>query len=311
MNPVYTPEEKLRIPDFFIVGSAKSGTTSLWNWLGQHPEIFMTKDIRLKELGHYADHYRLENLKDYLFYFREAKNNQLIGEVCNAYLTAPESPSKIKKDNPNAKIIIILRNPVGRAYSLYNWSLKEGYETAPTFELALEKEKKLLGGKTLEEIGPEVIKDPVQTYFRHYFYFASGFYSRQIKRYFDIFGRENCLVIIFDDLKQNPCAILEEIFEFLEVDSSFKPEMRIENSGKRPYSIRLQFFFRQKLGRWLRRFGFSEDWSKRIPRKLIKINASRRIMPMKKETRLMLKEQYADDIKATAELIGRDLNSWL
>ena len=126
-----------RQPDFFVVGAAKSGTTALWKYFQQHPQIFVTKDIAQKELGYFSNQYGIVNKNDYLNFFKDAKPDQLIGEVCHAYLTSEESAEWIKKEVPNAKIIIMLRNPLERAYSLYNWMTMHGYEESCSFRKAL------------------------------------------------------------------------------------------------------------------------------------------------------------------------------
>src|SRR6478735_7218949 len=102
---------KARYPDFFIVGAGKAGTTALWRYLSNHPAVFMTKDIRHKELAFYSDNYGISDEAKYLSFFDGARKDQLIGESCHTYITSPESPKRIFENLPSAKIIIMLRDP--------------------------------------------------------------------------------------------------------------------------------------------------------------------------------------------------------
>src|SRR5688572_9666040 len=108
-------DKLLRYPDFFIVGAGKAGTTAIWRYLSQHPQVFMTKDIRYKELGFFCDHYGVYEADYYRSFFQDARSDQMIGESCHTYITSPESPELIYNTCPNAKIIIMLRDPVKRA----------------------------------------------------------------------------------------------------------------------------------------------------------------------------------------------------
>ena len=97
---------KLRLakngPDFFVVGAAKSGTTSLWHYLSQHPDIYVNSNP--KELGYFSEFYGISKYSEYLSYFDEAKDNQTIGEVCHAYLSCKNASQKIFEYNKNSKI---------------------------------------------------------------------------------------------------------------------------------------------------------------------------------------------------------------
>src|SRR5260370_23408084 len=100
-------------PNFFIVGAAKSGTTSLWQYLKQHPDIFMPADITLKEPSYYCDTYGVESYAAYLaLFFKDATTQKRIGEASTPYLTSPESARKIYNGVPDSRIIMMLRNPV-------------------------------------------------------------------------------------------------------------------------------------------------------------------------------------------------------
>jgi hypothetical protein len=294
-----------KIPDFFIVGAAKSGTTSLWYYLGQNPNIFMTKDFDYKELGFFSDNYGINSLYEYVSFFKEATDNQIIGEACHAYLSSPESATLIHQYNPNAKIIIILRNPIDRAYSLYNWMVAAGFEYASSFEKALELEKSRL--IDLKFRGKPIF--PI--YFRNYAYYSSGLYYEQVNRYLQTFGRDKCYILLFENFKKNIRKNCQDILTFLEAPASFEFDSEPQNESltiKYPfiqYHLRNNFhrlakkiFLSQKRTDYL--YNFIWNWNI-IKKKPENINL---------ETAKELQEKYKDDILKTGDLIQQDTTIW-
>jgi len=85
---------RIKVPDFYVVGAAKSGTISIWYYLGQHPKIWMTKDIKFKELSYFSLDYGVNDIRDYSKHFDNSNENQIIGEVCHTYLSSPSSARK-------------------------------------------------------------------------------------------------------------------------------------------------------------------------------------------------------------------------
>ena len=290
-------------PNFFIVGAAKSGTTSLWMYLKQHPDIFMPETLNLKEPGYFCHLYGIKSYDKYLSIFEKAKGIKAVGEASHAYLSSPESATWIKKFNPSAKIIIILRNPVERAYSLYNWMISEGYEWIFPFEKALEIEEKRLKNEEFKHNNPE--------YWYNYLYFYSGLYSKQIKRYLNIFPEKQVRIFLFEDLINNPILLTQQIYDFLDVNSDFLPETSKKyNTRKTPQFVSLQFFCKQKLPVYLRKIRLSKY--KKIQSKILNLNCSMgKNKNLDQETRKKLQLWYKDDLRATAKLINRDLENWI
>lgn len=282
----------MRQPDFFVVGAAKSGTTAIWNYFQQHPDIFVTKDIAQKELGYYSNQYGITDKDYYLSFFKNAKPNQIIGEVTHVYLSSEESAEWIKREVPNAKIIIMLRNPAERAYSLYNWMTMHGYEELSSFEKALKREKQILAG---------IFKNKKlnHTFLQNYLYLTSGLYYRQVQRYFNIFGKDNVKIIEYQDFKIKQEEVLDEIFNFLEV-SNIKLEMnRKVNTSKRLISVKLQAFSRRIL--------FSKysknKFLKIIFNTIIKYNViQKKPKLMKKKTEIEIKKYYHEDVELLSKL---------
>ena len=292
-------------PNFFIVGAAKSGTTSLWMYLKQHPDIFMPPTMAIKEPSYFCKLYGFKDYDRYLNLFKDAKGISAIGEASTPYLSSPESANWIKTEYPYSKIIIILRNPVKRAYSLYNWMISEGYEWIFPFEKALKIEEERLKNQNFQYNNPQ--------YFYNYLYFYSGLYYEQIKRYFDLFQEDQIRVYLFEDLRQEPISLTKEIYDFLEVDNSFTPNnISIFNSGKTPVSVPAQFFTKQKLHKYLRKIRFPK--AKEIQNFMLKANClgnNNKAKPLKTETKLFLQKRYKENIDKTAKLINRNLEHWL
>ena len=241
-HPLLTPEKQKknvregRLPNFFIVGAARSGTTSLWNYLKQHPKVFMPEDELDKEPAYFSEKGRNLNYEKYLRLFRGADiSHERIGEASTAYLTDPSSAQKIYDFLPNAKIIIMLRNPVDRAYSLYQWMVQEGYEYAESFETSLDLENKRIGEKIPNWYEPE--------YYWNYLYFHSGLFYGQVKRYVELFGDNVCLIKM-EDFKQNFLREYDRVCRFLNLKpNSITP--KIFNKACPVYSSTIQFILRK------------------------------------------------------------------
>jgi hypothetical protein len=194
------------IPNLFIVGAMKSGTSSLHNYLGTHPEIYMSE---FKEPQYFSDQDRdisRRNFKsetEYLDLFKTANNVKIIGEASTNYSKIPEFtnvPQRIKQFSPDAKIIYIMRDPVERALSHY-W----------------ERVKRYLEGRdllTTIKNEPEIIN--------------VGYYAMQLKPYIETFGSDRIFILTLESLKADKTATLKAIFDWLEVDTN----IRVPDTGK-------------------------------------------------------------------------------
>lgn len=215
-----------RIPDFFVVGAARSGTTSMWQYLRQHPQLFLPAEFADKEPSFFCSGYGLRNPGKYCALFAEARPEQLIGECSTPYLTSPESARRIRQSVPEARIVIILRNPADRAASLHGWMHEHGYESIARFEDALAAE-------ATRQRDPHFRRNHGQ-YFYNFLYYHSGLYARQVKRYFRVFGRERVQVQIFEEMLAAPAEAVRRVFSFLGVDPNFDPVIEIHNARSEP-----------------------------------------------------------------------------
>lgn len=294
-------------PDFFIVGAPKCGTTSLYEYLRQHPEIFMPADR--KEPNYFntdlhAPVWPCPTFEQYLALFAPATNQKRIGEASVWYLYSSIAAQAIRQFNPSARIIIMLRNPVDMIYSLHSELLYGLDESIADFRQALEAEEE----RKLKRIKPTGTL-PVECLF----YREIGRYSKQVQRYYEIFGRARVHVIIFDDLKEDPVTVYQKVLDFLDVSKDFQPVFNIVNPNKMMRSLalhRLLFFSPQYVRRIVRIF-LPEivRWKTRMLLKRLNVKREKRA-PMDSDLRKMLQSEFADDIKALSALVERDLSHW-
>lgn len=291
-----------KLPNFFIVGAAKSGTTFLWNNLKKNEQIFMPINFLKKEPGFFLENKGMKNIDNYLELFNDAKNgHSMIGEASTGYLTDPSSAKKIKLFNPDAKIIIILRNPVDRAFSLYRWMCQDGYEYAPTLDLAFKLEKKRKTKKIPNYFEPE--------YYYNYLYFESGLYFEQVQRYIDEFGRQKVKIYVFEDFLEHVNEYYFDLCKFLGVDYN-KPLCDIKNQSKTVFLPTAQFFNR-KINNYLVS-KFFPKWTTKAQRdfyinlfifNFFKKNVSNKL-------RIKLGAKYKEDIDKLSELTGVNFENW-
>jgi hypothetical protein len=193
-----------RWPNLFIVGAPKGGTTTLWRYLDQHPDVFMSPE---KEPNFFLDPtppVRVPTEEAYLALFAGASDEAWLGEASGRYFSDPTTPELITARVPGARIMIALRDPVERAYSSYWHDVKFGIESRPFSDVADEQ---------LDDSRLPVGSDPEK---KHVYL---GFYSQHVSRYLDVFG-DATRVGFLEDLHADPAGEAASIFEFLGVDPS-------------------------------------------------------------------------------------------
>lgn len=297
----------MTLPNFLIIGAAKAGTTSLYQYLQQHPEVFLStpKEPRFFALeGHPLDFQgpiqvinrtSVTTWEAYKALFENSQGKAAIGEASTVYLYAPQSAAKIQQYLGQPKIVAILRNPVSRAYSSYLHLVRDGQETL-SFEQALDAEN-----NRIEQNWP-----PMWHYQRR------GFYYNQLQPYLDRFERDQIKVFLFEDLVNAPQALMRELFEFLEIDSSFEPNVsfRANPSGVPKRQWLSQLLNRQNPAKQFAKTILPQRFRKNIYSTLQQQNIGdkTKINPVLKQ---QLIEVYRDDIEALQSLINRDLSHWL
>lgn len=210
----------MKKPNFFLLGAGRSGSTYLFNLLKQHPDIFLSSP---KEPSFFCESFQvIKNPVDYFELFESAGDAKIRGEASHVYLSNPKTPRLINLLFPNARFLIILRNPADRAHSLYQWMRRFGHEPLETFEQALDAEG--------ERYQSDAFKQNAPHYFYNSMYFRSGLYGQQIKRYYDIFPEEQFLILKFDEFISRPRHHLKAIFKFLEVDKTFTVGLNVKKN---------------------------------------------------------------------------------
>ncbi len=298
-------------PNLFIVGQPKSGTTALHQFLGQHPEIYMSS---IKEPHFFCSDFHLESDRAYgkqrffdfrsesayLQLFAKANKEKIIGESSTNYLYSQVAAEKISNFNPDAKIIIILREPAKYLYSLHSHYVKFTEENEPDFLTALALEDKRKQEKAISSR----VTSP------SYLYYSQRVqYYQQVKRYCDRFGPEQIKVIIFEEFQAENERIYREILEFLRVDSSFTPEYNAVNVNKEVKFKAINDLVNNPLLKNISKNLFSQEFNEfvrdNIVEKFLWHQAPKASMPDEIKIRLM--QQYQPQVEQISELIGVDL----
>jgi hypothetical protein len=217
---VYTTTGSIHVlPDFLIIGAARSGTTSLYQYLTEHPSIipgvgkeiyFFDKKFK-KGINWYKSFFPTK------FSMAITKNKQqtkcITGEATPRYLHYPHAPKRIFQLLPKIKLIVLLRNPIDRAYSHYQMEVSSGNEEL-SFEESIKKEE-----ERTKEIMEKMQDDEnfYSVYFYRKSYLTRGLYLEQLKRWFKFFPREKFLILKSEDLYSNPSKIYQESLNFLEL----------------------------------------------------------------------------------------------
>ncbi len=196
--------------NFVVGGTQKGGTSALASFLRQHPEICMP--TTRKELHYFDKEHHFEKKPNYAKYhanFDPQPGQKVIGEATPIYMYWNPAPARIAQYNPAMKWIVVLRDPVARAYSHWNMERQRGNEAFPFAEAIAREAERCREAQPLQH--------------RIYSYTDRGFYAHQVRRLFEIFGRERCLVLLNEELRTEHAATLHRVFEFLGVDPSFLP----------------------------------------------------------------------------------------
>ncbi len=311
------------IPDFFIAGAPRAGTTTLYHLLHQHPEIFMSPvkephffamdDIEPAFLRNkiqleltkidiekffnenprpFIHRYYFRDWQPYLRLFEHAQNEKRIGEASTSYLWSPSAAAKIKEKIPGAKIIISLRNPVERAFSHY-----------------LMERRMILTRKDFHQHLKEDNSNPVYTWGASPMYIGLGKYYAQVKRFLDIFGKENVFIGLFEELKMDYLKHIRNIYSFLGVDYLFSPAMPDETNP----SALPKFEWIEKAWDTYEIKRVIEKTTGNRFRKAIKelFYTSEISMEMQQEDKEFLRKEFMPDILKLQDLIQRDLSAWM
>ncbi len=207
-------------PDFIIIGAQKSGTTSLYNYMIQHPSILVASK---KEIHYFDIRYQNGDLwyrSHFPFSFVAKKKTSITGEASPYYLFHPHALTRIRQVIPETKIIILLRNPVDRAISHFFHEKKRQRETLIP-EKAFQVEEERTGPEYTKMLEDPSYNSPV---YKNFSYKKRGIYIDQIRRCYQEFPKEQVLVLKSEDFFLNPVKILNSVVHFLEIAPDFRPQ---------------------------------------------------------------------------------------
>lgn len=273
-----------------MVGAPKTGTSSFYNYLSQHPEIFVpaVKELHYFSYPEVSDTYYdipfVKNEAEYLACYEDRRNEKAAGDLSPSYLLYPKAAERIRIFQPDARIIISLRNPVKRAISHYLMDVRLGCQDRPLAEFLERTEDNRL-------------------FYREYI--EIGMYSKQIQLYLEKFGPENVLILLYEDLVRDSGACIAEVFKHLGVDESYPIDMKLHNVFSMPRSGFVRTLFQS---------GLAKQMGSRLPdglKRAVKSFTHSRKRPDQSSDEPQLAKIFQEDIARVSEIIGRDLSSWL
>jgi hypothetical protein len=312
------------LPNFFLAGAPKAGTTSLYHYLAQHPQIYMSP---IKEPCYFSLEFRPENCSsalrreveetqqelrrylagpmprrpfggmvadwnDYLRLFDGARHEAAVGEASPGYLWSKTAAQHIRAKIPGAKALFILRDPAERAFSQY-LHLRGTGRVRRTFREQIEAN----------------LRNRSQEFSLEFPFLEFGLYAEPLRRYIDLFPTQNLCVQFYDDYRADPGAMFAAIFRFLGVDAQFAPDTSQRHLEGRAARA-------PKLARWAAECPVLRAAKGLAPAAVLA--GARRVLfkprekvAMSADDRRFLAGYYADDIRETAKLTGSDLSAWL
>jgi len=298
---------KMRLPTFLLFGAGKAGTTSVYHYLQQHPEVYMCP---VKEPRYFAydasrhdsdpelqRYYKYRTREQYEKLFDGAGSAKAIGEGSIQYLACPDAAERIKALIPDVRLIAILREPAERAFSSYMMYVRDGYEKR-TFAQAIE-----------DELHGETWKSP----FPWLSYLRPGQYGEELKLYYDVFDREQVFVALYEDLRADPQGLMRQIYDFIGVDANYTPGTgTVYNASGMPRNKLMARLMRKNaLTTQVRRVMPNAVMS-RIDSAASKVAAKNLVkVEPQPQTMSRLRRFYTPDIQVLSALLARDLSSWI
>lgn len=290
-----------RLPEIYIIGAQKSGTTTLYDWLAQHPQIY--GHPLAKDYPYFSDE-RTHREGAGLFYSfaRTAPDDKpVLGGDANA-MYAPGGAERMFRTMPDARLVAILRDPVQRGYSAYCHAVE-----------------RLLEGRSLEqaihdELSGGVHYAPEDALRRDYL--AHGCYAAQLREIYRFFAPDRVHVVIFEELRQDPTRVLGELFRFVGVSEAFEPNMAVKNQTKGGYRFKwiASLIHARPASAWTRKIGkalLPYRLRTTLRRTLTSFNRVERPKPdFPEHVRLMMNEYYKGEIAELETMLGRRIEIW-
>ena len=295
------------MPNLFILGAPKCATSAMYFYLRQHPDIFMAQ----KEIHYFGDdlvfrHKGRISRQAFLEQYDGVAQQRYRGDSAIWYLYSETAASEIHSASPDARCIVMLRNPVDVVYALHSEFLYQGEEDLADFSAALEAEAERRLGKRI----PASCNTPWALQYRRVARFGE-----QLARYLATFDPDQIHIVMYDDLATDTPRVYRDVLRFLEIDESFQPDFVVVNPNFVARSGALRQFLRHppKPVRALARQALqSQATRSTIGRRLVRLNTVRVPRPpLDPAIRQMLQREFSPDTELLADQVGRDLSSWM
>ena len=303
----------MTLPNFLIFGVQKAGTTSIYNYLREHPQVYMSpwketefmgrKPLSDKEYAALSDEQKktrggrnqILRIEDYRALFDGVTDEIAIGEASPNYLFLHEQAvPQIQKHVPDAKLIAVLRNPVERAYSDYLMHVRD-----------------VVGNQ-------KPLAEQVRTSGDSSFTLLKGKYSEGLKHFLDTFGAEQVKVVLYDELKEDSDRFMQTLYSFIGVDPDFKADTKTkQQTAQVPKNQAINKLLRTKnplrsMAGAVLKTVTTEEQRKGLRSRLIAANSQgKEALPLSSEDRALLRDYYRDDILKVQLLLNRELSMWL
>jgi hypothetical protein len=298
-----TPVKEAEFPDFYLVGAPKCGTTALYDFLRQHPDIFLPETKELLCFGSDLSYPTRLSEDDFLAYYAGRTGERRAGAAHTAYLQSVSAAEEIRARRPDADIIVMLRNPIEMLPSWHSELLYQTVEEIEDFGAALDAEAD-------RRRGHRITRTARNSYVESLYYSDVAAFGKQVERYIDAFGRSQVHVILHDDLRSDVAATYRATLEFLAVDPCFGAEFRVLNENKVVRSRALQrlYFASSVPGHRVVRNLLPKRMRSRLLQRNVR-REPRRELPEHLKRRLA--RVFRDDVARLGALIGRDLSGWI
>lgn len=297
-------------PNFFLAGAPKCGTTSMWHYLNQHPDVFMSSK---KEPNYFSEDFpnapRVTSDKDYMSLFSGASHGQsIVGEGSVNYFYSKVAARNINLFNPDAKILIMLRNPLSMIPAQHAQFYFVGDENIKDFEVAWDAQHDREDGKRV----PSNCRYPELLNYR-----SLGQLSLHVERFQEYWPAEQLYFVLMDDFKDDFAETIRGVFRFLNVDEDYQVIPEVINSRKEPKSALITKMLASKTPQFITKAltpvrkaldletvglkGYIRRWNRK------------KVKPVALSDRVIgeMRSAYQADLERLQSLIGRDLSTWI
>jgi hypothetical protein len=281
----------MTLPNLIGCGAGKSGTTSLYYYLSQHPQVYMAV---VKEVHFFSKHFH-EGVGWYESHFDASDDLPIVGEFSTSYMLDQDVPERICNLVPKAKLLFLLRNPITRAYSNYWFSIS-------------------IGTQNREQSFSDAIRSDVG--FKKYV--ENGFYFEQLARFLHFFPTEQIYVMITEEFKKQPLQQMAMCYDFLGIDNTFQPDVNqqynvtVTASNKRLGTVYTGWVAaKQQVKPLFKRFPVRLRSSlARLEKRVVHLVMSDERPAMLDDDRVFLTDAFAGQNKKLAQFLGRELTQW-